>query len=443
MKTPMPPPDGGVLLDEAVRSGRIVELLARDVVHPQQYLTWDELRQRVPPHGWNHHEWWLAVRLRRDAARREIPLLRQKSGVPFTYVLPDQVLMGVDAVNRQAGGQIAISEQVTNAQTRDRYIVSSLIEEAIMSSQLEGATTSRRVAKDMLQSGRAPRTLSERMILNNYRVMQQVREAQGEKLTPELVAHLHRIVTDGTLQSSDSAGRIQSDQAQRVSVWGDGDQLLHRPPPVEELPGRLEALCEFANQNGGHYMPPVLRSIALHFMMGYDHYFEDGNGRTARAVFYWSMLHHGYWLAEFLTISRILKKAPAQYARSFLNTEQDGGDLTYFFIYHLAVIQRAIDELHRYLGQKAEELRAAEAELRAVPGECNGRQLAAVRRALRDEAVVFTAASHAAAHGVTQETARTDLLELEAKGYLERFKIGRKYAWRPAPDVAARVRGEG
>ena len=68
---------------------------------------------------------------------------------------------------------------------------------------------------------------------------------------------------------------------------------------------------------------PVLRATlpAIHFMVGYDHYFEDGNGRTARAFFYWSMLRQGYWLAEFLSISRVLRAAPARYARSFLLTE--------------------------------------------------------------------------------------------------------------------------
>jgi Fic family protein len=63
-------------------------------------------------------------------------------------------------------------------------------------------------------------------------------------------------------------------------------------------------------------------------MLGYEHPFEDGNGRTARALFYWSMLNQGFWLTEFLTVSKILRKAPAKYARSFLYTEQDSNDLT-------------------------------------------------------------------------------------------------------------------
>lgn len=59
----------------------------------------------------------------------------------------------------------------------------------------------------------------------------------------------------------------------------------------------------------------------MHFMLSYDHPFVDGNGRTARILFYWSMLSQDYWLAEFLPISRLLKMAPSQYARSFIYTE--------------------------------------------------------------------------------------------------------------------------
>ena len=82
----------------------------------------------------------------------------------------------------------------------------------------------------------------------------------------------------------------------------------------------MAALCAFANSTAadeGPYMPPLLRAITLHFMMGYDHYFADGNGRTSRAVFYWSMLRQGFFLAEFLSISRLLRRAQARYAHSF------------------------------------------------------------------------------------------------------------------------------
>ena len=94
---------------------------------------------------------------------------------------------------------------------------------------------------------------------------------------------------------------------------------------------RMGLMCDFANSKTPEgFVHPVLRSIILHFWLAYDHPFVDGNGRVARALFYWSMLRHGYWLFEFVSISQIILKAPVKYGRAFLYTETDDNDLTYF-----------------------------------------------------------------------------------------------------------------
>lgn len=442
MKTPAAPP---VLADAssvgAWLQRALVQGLSPWIAGAQgEYRPWETFRFQTPPDGFEIDQWWHVVRTSRRASARRIPGLVDKAGTPFSFNLPDPVLEACDAIARDASGQIRVSELVTDPDTRDRYVVNSLIEEAITSSQLEGAATSRRDAKDMIREGRPPRDHSERMILNNYVAMQRIRELARSPLTPDMVLELHRIVTDGTLEHPEYAGRLQDRNDHRVSVWGDGNQLLHRPPPATELPERLERLCAFANGTGdAPYMPAVVRAIVVHFMMGYDHYFEDGNGRTARALFYWSMLREDYWLTEYISISRILRKAPAQYARSFLMTEDDDGDLTHFVLYQLSVIRRAIEDLHVYLAAKAQEIREVQSRLKGLPGEFNHRQLAVLDHAARNPTAIYTAKSHGASHRVTIETARQDLQALEARGALERFKISKQFAWRPAEQLAQQL----
>lgn len=441
MKVPATPPNFDELL-ASVEPRRLLDILLPVEANAmtEDYLPWDKIRYKKPPEGLTAEEWWLRTRWARRSVQRPVRSLLDKEGDPFTYTLPDVLLQLNDQVTRGASGQIAISEQVTNASTRDRYVISSLMEEAITSSQLEGAATSRRVAKEMIRSGRDPQNRSERMIYNNFIAMRRIVELRGTDLTPDLVCEIHRIVTDGTLDNEGAAGVIQDNDAERIAVWGEGDQLLHRPPVVAELPDRLDRLCAFANGDGDTaYIPPALRAVAIHFMMGYDHYFEDGNGRTARALFYWSMLREGFWLTEFLTISKILKEAPSQYARSFLLTEEDDGDLTHFFLYHLRVVARAIEDLHKYLAVKAEELREVQATIRLTPGQYNYRQLAVIDHAVRNPGATYTAQSHATSHNVTQQSARNDLSGLEGRGLLQRVKIGRRYAWTPAPDISDRL----
>jgi len=409
-----------------------------------RYLHWDKLRRLQPPDGISSDQWWLRIKYARQEANRPLPLA-DKDGKPFGYTLPDQVHRSLHHVDQRGGGEVAMDEVVTSErEAGSRFLVNSLMEEAIRSSQLEGATTSRVVAKELLRSGRPPRDRSELMIANNYRALQLIKEMNGD-LTPDAVLELHRVVTEGTLDDASAAGRLQQPGEPRVAVFDrDDDQRpVHVPPPAEQLPERLQALCDFANaDDDDHFVHPVVRAILLHFWLAYDHPFEDGNGRTARLLFFWGMHVRGYWLAEYLPISRLLRKAPAQYERAFLETETDGGDTTYFLIHQLGLIDQAIDDLHLYLQRKIAEQRGAETLLAGFDG-LNGRQAALVAHAIKHPGHLYTYNAHATNHRITHETARADLGDLESRGLLRRHADGRPHRFEPPPDLPELLKQSG
>ena len=379
-----------------------------------KYLHWSELKYRDPPQGFSHELWWASIKLARSQPRKLIPL-KDTNEVNFSYSMPDLVLEMLHKIDGQATGRVAVSDQVTNSDTRNRYIVSSLIEEAIKSSQLEGASTSRKVASNMLRTGRRPKDNNERMILNNYLAMNFVRELKDKKLTPKLILHLHKVVTDQTLENTNAAGRLQTNEDVRVRVFDNkSGKVLHTPPPADQLNSRLEELCIFANEEhaDSDFIHPIIKAIIIHFWIGFDHPFEDGNGRLARALFYWSMLKQKYWLFEFISISRNIKKAPAKYAYAFLYSETDENDLTYFIIQQLKVIISSITDLESYLNKKIEQVTLLEKKLRHV-GKFNHRQLALLSHAIRGNADGYTIKSHQTSHGIAYATARADLLDLE------------------------------
>jgi Fic family protein len=413
-----------------------------EALPPPAYIHWDKLRHLDPPDGITHEEWWWSVKWRRAPLLRQLPLT-DPEGRHFAYALPDDVLRLLHHTDQRCSGEIAMPSVVTaDDQARQHYLVSSLMEEAIRSSQLEGATTSRQVAKELLRTGRPPRSRSERMILNNYRAIHFMREEIGATLTPEVVLELQRILTTDTLDEPDGGGRLQRPDEERVAVYDVTDgTLIYRPPPADQLPARLARMCEFANaaDDPERFMHPVVRAVLLHFWLAYDHPFVDGNGRTARALFYWSMRTQGYWLAEYLSVSAILRKAPAQYARSFVLTETDDRDTTHFLIYQLTVIKRAIEVLHTYLGRKARELKELEGAIKRSAG-LNHRQLALLRDAVRNQNHVYTFRSHATSHNVTHETGRRDLLDLYQQELLTRTRAGRGYAFSAAPDLTQKLR---
>ncbi len=447
MKLPVRPPDAAATLRQVLNGPNGFARLGT-ILHGGpgpapggKYRHWDTFRHLEGNGDFTPEERWAAVKLARRQLYQALPLT-DSTGEHFRFALPGPALEMLHLIDRDATGTIQVSEAVTNPQTRDTYLVKSLVEEAITSSQLEGASTTRQVAKEMLKTGREPRDRSEKMILNNYNAMLFVRRVVKENLTPSMVIELQRILTEGTLDADDGAGRFR--RADELIVVSDEvGTTLHTPPHARELTKRLEAMCAFANAGSGSaFMHPVVRAVTLHFWLAYDHPFVDGNGRTARALFYWAMSREGYWLAEFISISRILKKARAKYARSFLYTETDENDLTYFLLSQLGVIRRAVQDLHEYLARRQSELRRTAEMLRRdmkLRSELNHRQLALLNHALKKPEAAYTFVSHRRSHDISYQTARTDLLGLVKRKLLAQSKRGHEFVFEPSPDLRLRL----
>ena len=407
-----------------------------------RYLHWDELRYREPPAGVTREMWWTTVLFGRIPLMQELPLL-DKCGLPFKFATPSPVLIDLHHIDRDAAGQIQNPAGAPIQEDPSRYLLSSLIEEAITSSQLEGAATTRKVAAAMLREGRKPRDHSETMIFNNYRAMEHLRSIKRQPLTPDLILELHGILTDGTLDDPGDVGRFR--KTDDVQVVDNRDRtVLHQPPIHTELPERLKRLCTLANADEASlpFVHPVLRAILLHFMIGYDHPFADGNGRTARALFYWSMARSGYWLMEYTSISHILRKAPAKYMRSYLYTETDQNDTTYFLLHQLTTIRKAIAALHEYLARKSGEQKETERLLASSPKlrtRFNHRQVALLTHALKNQGEGYRVDAHQRSHNVVYQTARSDLLDLQSLGFLERQKRGNAYVFFAPSDLRNRL----
>lgn len=442
MRMPVTPPPMPALL--RTRAERIGDLISSGIgrLPENKYLHWSKLKYVQPPEGFSSEDWWLAVKIARFSARHALPLA-DKQGRPFAFSDSGYLYRMLHQVDQGAGGRIELPADVVNADSRNRYLVNSLIEEAITSSQLEGAATTRLVAKDMLRSGRPPRDRSERMIFNNYRGMEFLSGIVREDLSAPILLDLHRILTEGTFDDPDAAGRFRL-PSDRVFVTDPRDgAILHEPPDASALGERMERLFAFANTTGDEpFVHPVVKAILLHFMIGYEHPFIDGNGRTARALFYWAMARFGYWMTEFLSISTVIRKAPAQYARAYVLSEIDDNDVTYFLDYHLRVILRSIRELHAWLARKAEEMRDVQRLLdRLAPAAVlNYRQTALIEHMHKHPGMSYTIESHRRSHNVTYQTARTDLLKLAESGLMQYAKRGRAFIFTQAVDFDERLR---
>lgn len=443
MRIPQRPPETDRILNQIISVGnydKLERIVSTSPYPPQpgKYLHWDKLRHLAPPDSMTHEEWWCGIKTKRRALYKHMPF-SDKVGSPFKILTEvEPVSERLHDIDMGAGGIIQMPDQITNPDTRDQYYISSLIQEAITSSQLEGAATTRQIAKEMIKTGRPPADRSEQMILNNFRTMRFINTLKDTPLSRELIFEIHRQVTEDTLDDPSAAGRIRNSD-EPVLVVDQYNEVMHTPPPAGQLDERLDVLCKFANnQLETGYIHPAIRSIILHFWLAYDHPFVDGNGRTARALFYWSMLRHKYWLFEFVSISQVILNAPAKYERAFLYTETDDNDLTYFILYHLDVIHKAIKLLHDYIQRKTEQLQSLEQNLKGMAG-LNHRQRMLVSHALRHPHQRYTFRSHQTSHNIVYQTARLDLLDLEGKGLLISRKVGRSWYFTPTEKLEEKL----
>lgn len=298
-----------------------------------RYLPFDSLRYRWAP-GLDSNLCWALVKKARTAQYSSLLPLGEPA-CWLKFMLTPQAQKAISVVDRQT--TTAVLEYMTG-QIGERahfsFLLNDLIEdEAIGSSQLEGAATTTRVAKDMLKRHRSPRTPDERMVIGNFKMMNFAWEQRYEPLSVELIAAMHRVGVEGIDDSQYSPGvfRINDD----VVVQDGEGNTVHSPPPATGLVSRLQLLANWINQphNNPHqanYLHPLIKAIALHFVLGYEHPFRDGNGRVARALFYWFMFKNDYSTFRYIAISVLLRNAPLKYGRSYLNTEADELDLTYF-----------------------------------------------------------------------------------------------------------------
>ena len=403
------------------------------VVHGK-YYHWDKVKYLKPPNEFNHEQWWLSIKLARLASRRYLPFI-DKNNRPFSYSLPDKVLEILHEIDGKAKGYIGFDGVVASDEIRDRYIVSSLIEEAITSSQLEGASTTRKVAAEMLRSGRKPKNKHEQMIFNNFFAMKYIHKIVDREISLENLLHLHEILTNDTMDDPDDAGRYQEPGEERVIVGDIYGKVFHTPPPAEQLPARFDNLIKFASGKSdkkGEFIHPVIRAIILHFIVGYDHPFVDGNGRVARALFYWSVLNSGYRVFEFISISQIIKNAPSKYGYAYQFTETDENDVTYFIEHQLDVISRALKQLEDYVVKKQEEVARIENRIKNLP--LNYRQIALLSHAIRHPGYVYTIRSHYISHNIAYATARSDLNNLAENNLLEQKWLDKKTLGYIAPE---------
>jgi len=416
-------------IDKAIQSPELEQLIKRA---QRDYLYWDKFKYLKMPSGISSEQAWSYLKLNRTSQRERTPVKAIDGGY-FTFMITKSMYHDISTIDSNtSSGILGSQSHKLNASERNQLLVSSLTEEAIASSQIEGANTSRKVAKEMLLSQRKARTRSEQMIINNYQVMQRLMDWKDSDLSVDMLLDIQKTVTEGTLDDEKDSGRLRIDSDEIKVMNPVTGEVAFTPPSEEMMRSELQRLITYANTLEAHdeFIHSVVKACVLHFWLAYLHPFVDGNGRTARAIFYWFMLKRNYLAFQYLSVSRAIKKSKAQYDAVFVYTEKDDNDLSYFLAYNLRIVVRSINEFIQYYNDKTAKDTVL-ARIANKLGDFNERQIALLHylNTHKDQRVDLK--THQAKYRIVYETARRDLFALVKKDLLDTIRVGNKFIFVP------------
>ena len=395
-------------------------LFKKVVEYNKNYLYWSEIKYRAKD-PIEQKYLWAFMKMIRSEKYEKIPF----KNIDLKYVGLPEINKYLHRFDKFLAGNIG--SQTKSLGLSKRYIVSSLMEEAIASSTLEGAATTRKVAKQMLREKKKPQNTDQQMIVNGYETMQMIVKRQNEKLTPEFLLEIQTMVTKGTLKDSSDVGKYR-DRNDVVVADDTSDTIFHVPPDYKQIDQLIIDVCDFAN-NDDEFIHPIIKGSILHFLIGYIHPFNDGNGRTARSVFYWYVLSRGYWLFEYMAVSRRILKSKKDYGLAYLYTELDEMDLTYFLKYAMNCIEDSLNDLLAHIKSKQEEQKETQKILENLKF-LNYRQAEILEKMANNPEKYYSIQEIAQTYHVVYQTARTDLLELAQKKYALMSKVGRAFLFK-------------
>jgi Fic family protein len=386
----------------------------------EKYFYWDDIKYKKDVPFESAIDNWALLKTYRTSKYEKINF----GNYTFKYFLSEYISKNLHDFDLKLMG--GLQQNPVLPSDRVAFFRNSLLEEAVASSQVEGAATTTEVARAMLKSGRSPRNESEQMIFNNLRAIEFISEFVDSDIDFKTIIDLHKIMTANT-DAEKYSGDFR-DAEVYVTDHIDGE-IAHIPPRWEEIKPLMGDLCAFINDDE-KFIHPIVKASIIHFMIGYIHPFKDGNGRTARALFYWYLLKKGYTLVKNISISRVILESRTQYDKAFLKTEYDDNDLNYFITYSIKNIRIAFEKLIQYRDRKSEERKQANlVSYELLSKGLNKRQADLMGFLYLKEKNNITLNAYAEKYEIVRQTASKDINELIRLGLIVEDKSSKPYKY--------------
>ncbi len=338
-------------------------------------------------------------------------------------------------------GRLAGKFSVLAEADRDRTLLTSMAEEVVSSSQIEGVTLNPESVRSSLARRlgieEASQSSDDHYVEGLVEVMLDAVRGGSMPLTEERLFDWHSAL----FPTGRSAGRRivvagwrQGDEPMQVVSGPLGKETVHyEAPPSECVPGEMRQFIDWVNTA---QLPVYIKSGIAHLWLVTIHPFDDGNGRMSRTVADTVLSQaHSDGNSYFSVSAEIVREKKSYY--EVLEKAQKGGlDITSWLQWFLDCLFRALqhtdDTLCAVLRKSVYWRHFNE---RGVT--VNERQRKVVNRLWDGFFGKLTTSKYAKMCHCSQDTAARDINDLIGKGMLAKGQSGgRSTSYALPPDLA-------
>jgi len=377
-----------------------------------RYLNKTDILYRLKK-GFNIDEVWKEVQEFRKESGIRLPLQDQQGEDLFVVLTEElkELIVGIDDIankNLFENARLEIKEEIMQK---------ALLDEAYESSVIEGAHTTKKQTKKMIEENLEPKDKSEKMVLNNYYALKYVMENKNEPITEKTILDVYRIVTKETLDEEDKSEKYRIDQNE---VLNQLNEVIYTPPIAENVQPMMDDLIRFLYHEDEN-IHPILKALIFHYYFVYIHPFHDGNGRTARAITYMYLLQNDYTFFKYFSISSMIVDSRGSYYKSIKDSEDSESDATYFILVYSKIIMESIKKVTGdFLRQYQKDIVLDQIKTRGL--SLNKRQEKAINFMLKYSKSIDINTYINKINNVSQETGRKDLNDLVEYNLIEKAK---------------------
>lgn len=354
---------------------------------------------------------------------------QQSDWTKFSYKLQDMEGMLLKFIERI--GRISGTIQALPKNTKLDVTISSMVIEAVKTSEIEGEYFSRKDVVSSIRNGLGLNTQLERVgdkrATGISELMLDINGSYIESLSIEKLFSWHEMLMKDN--RSINAGVWRTDEAPMQVVSGAiGREKIHfEAPPSSDVPQEMKAFVKWFNDSSPTGCCPIIhapvRAAIAHLYFESIHPFEDGNGRIGRAISE-KIISQNAGTPIPISLSLSIERDRKEYYRA-LETAQKSNDITewiYYFVSMSLHAQEQAEELITFILKKAQFFDTYQDRM-------NERQQKVIRRMLEQGSEGFEGGMNARKYGgmtkTSKATATRDLQDLLVKGILISFGGGR------------------